>query len=151
EAPGPVQNNTLEQSSEKEPSKDEKENLSQFEQRVVELTNMERKKQGLSTLQIDINLSKVAHVKSEDMQKNHYFNHTSPTYGSPFDMMRKFEISYTSAGENIAQGQHTPEEVVQAWMDSPGHRANILNSSYTHIGVGYVENGNYWTQEFISK
>ncbi|HDX9707612.1 TPA: serine protease [Bacillus thuringiensis] len=151
DAPEPVQNNTPQQSTEKETSKGTKENLSQFEQRVVELTNIERTKQGLPALQVDMNLSKVARLKSADMQKNHYFDHTSPTYGSPFDMMRKFDISYSSAGENIAQGQRTPEEVVQAWMDSPGHRANILNHSYTHIGVGYVESGNYWTQEFISK
>lgn len=85
------------------------------------------------------------------MQKNNYFDHNSPTYGSPFDMMKKFGISYKSAGENIAQGQRTPEEVVQAWMNSAGHRANILNNGFTHIGVGYVENGNYWTQQFITK
>lgn len=68
-----------------------------------------------------------------------------------FFMMKKFGISYKSAGENIAQGQRTPEEVVQAWMNSAGHRANILNSGFTHIGVGYVESGNYWTQQFITK
>ena len=66
-------------------------------------------------------------------------------------MMKKFGITYKSAGENIAMGQKTPKEVVQAWMNSEGHRANILNGSYTHIGVGYVANGNYWTQEFIGK
>lgn len=147
----PVQSDTSQPSTEKESIKDTKENLIQFEQQVVELTNIERKKQGLPELQVDMNLSKVAHLKSEDMQKNHYFDHNSPTYGSPFDMMRNFGISYSAAGENIAQGQRTPEKVIQAWMDSPGHRANILNPSYTHVGVGYVENGNYWTQEFISK
>ena len=76
---------------------------------------------------------------------------TSPTYGSPFDMMKTFGISYKSAGENIAMGQTTPEQVVQAWMNSPGHRENIMNSSFTHIGVGYVASGNYWTQMFIGK
>lgn len=79
---------------------------------------------------------------SSIQQKDHYFNHAIPTYGYPFDMMGKFEIPYTSTGKNIAQGQYTPEKVVQAWMDSPDHRATILNNSYTHIGVGYVENGN---------
>ncbi|MDF2592072.1 MAG: sporulation protein, partial [Clostridia bacterium] len=77
--------------------------------------------------------------------------HTSPTYGSPFDMMKQFGITYKTAGENIAMGQRTPEEVVKAWMNSPGHRANILKSSFTHIGVGYVANGSYWTQMFIGK
>ncbi|MGG2066589.1 CAP domain-containing protein [Bacillus sp. S14(2024)] len=133
------------------PAEDSKGTLSAFEQKVVDLTNAERAKQGLPALKVDTELSKMARIKSEDMQKNHYFDHTSPTYGSPFDMMKQFGISYRSAGENIAQGQQTPEEVVQAWMNSAGHRANILNSGYTHIGVGYVENGNYWTQEFISK
>ncbi|MCP1122965.1 CAP domain-containing protein [Bacillus sp. 3103sda1] len=146
----PADNNQANKPADK-PAEDSKGSLSAFEQKVVDLTNAERAKQGLPALKVDTELSKVARIKSEDMQKNHYFDHTSPTYGSPFDMMKQFGISYRSAGENIAQGQQTPEEVVQAWMNSAGHRANILNSGYTHIGVGYVENGNYWTQEFISK
>ncbi|MCJ8006592.1 CAP domain-containing protein [Lederbergia wuyishanensis] len=125
--------------------------LNAFEQQVVDLTNQERAKNGLAPLKVDIELSKVAREKSRDMSANHYFDHTSPTYGSPFDMMKKFGITYRSAGENIAMGQQTPQEVVKAWMNSEGHRANILNSSYTHIGVGYVANGNYWTQQFIGK
>ncbi|WP_371932311.1 CAP domain-containing protein [Bacillus sp. WLY-B-L8] len=146
----PADNNQTTKPADK-PAEESKGSLSAFEQKVVDLTNAERAKQGLPALKVDAALSKVARIKSEDMQKNHYFDHTSPTYGSPFDMMKQFGISYKSAGENIAQGQRTPEEVVQAWMNSAGHRANILNSGYTHIGVGYVENGNYWTQEFISK
>src|SRR5690625_3861386 len=125
--------------------------LNQFEQQVFELTNQERLKNGLNALQVDYELSRVAQEKSRDMQINRYFDHNSPTYGSPFDMMRAYGINYRSAGENIARGQRTPEEVVNAWMNSPGHRANILNSSFTHIGVGYVEKGNYWTQQFIGK
>ncbi|WP_338749459.1 CAP domain-containing protein [Bacillus sp. FJAT-52991] len=125
--------------------------LKAFEQQVVTLTNKERAKAGLPALQIDSQLSKVARKKSEDMAANNYFSHTSPTYGSPFDMMKQFGISYRSAGENIAKGQRTPEEVVKAWMNSPGHKANILNKDYTHIGVGYVENGSIWTQQFIKK
>ena len=78
-----------------------------------------------------------------------YFSHTSPTYGSPFDMMKSFGITYRSAGENIAYGYSTPQAVVNAWMNSSGHRANILNSSYKQIGVGYVAKGNYCTQMFI--
>ena len=83
------------------------------------------------------------------MKDNNYFSHTSPTYGSPFEMMKKFGISYKTAGENIAQGQITPQAVVNGWMNSSGHRANILNASYNRIGVGYVAEGNYWTQMFI--
>ena len=146
----PADNNQTTKPADK-PAEESKGSLSAFEQKVVDLTNAERAKQGLPALKVDTELSKVARIKSEDMQKNHYFDHTSPTYGSPFDMMKQFGISYKSAGENIAQGQRTPEEVVQAWMNSAGHRANILNNGYTHIGVGYVESGNYWTQEFISK
>ncbi|MCC3936846.1 MULTISPECIES: CAP domain-containing protein [Bacillus cereus group] len=155
EAQKPAENNNTQKPAEQKPAEqkpaEEAKSLSEFEQRVVELTNAERAKQGLPALKIDTELSKVARIKSEDMQKNNYFDHNSPTYGSPFDMMKKFGISYTSAGENIAQGQLTPEEVVQAWMNSAGHRANILNNGFTHIGVGYVESGNYWTQQFITK
>ncbi|MEC2626202.1 CAP domain-containing protein [Bacillus cereus] len=155
EAQKPAENNNTQKPAEQKPAEqkpaEEAKSLSEFEQRVVELTNAERAKQGLPALKIDTELSKVARIKSEDMQKNNYFDHNSPTYGSPFDMMKKFGISYTSAGENIAQGQRTPEEVVQAWMNSAGHRANILNNGFTHIGVGYVESGNYWTQQVITK
>jgi uncharacterized YkwD family protein len=125
--------------------------VSAFEKQVVELTNAERAKQGLAPLTLDTELSKVARTKSQDMKDKNYFDHNSPTYGSPFDMMKSFGVSYKSAGENIAQGQTTPEQVVQAWMDSQGHRENIMNSSFTHIGVGYVASGNYWTQMFIGK
>jgi len=125
--------------------------LSAYEQKVVDLTNQERAKNGLAAIKIDTALSKVAREKSLDMSKNGYFSHTSPTYGSPFDMMKQFGISYQYAGENIAMGQRTPEEVVQAWMNSEGHRKNILSANFNYIGVGYVESGNYWTQMFIGK
>ncbi|WP_462408614.1 CAP domain-containing protein [Neobacillus sp. Marseille-QA0830] len=125
--------------------------LSAYEQKVVDLTNQERTKNGLSALKVDTTLSKMAHEKSRDMSANNYFSHTSPTYGSPFDMMKQYGITYNYAGENIAMGQQTPEEVVNAWMNSEGHRANILNPNFNYIGVGYVADGNYWTQEFIGK
>lgn len=125
--------------------------LSAYEQKVVDLTNQERAKNGLAALKVDLTLSKMAHEKSRDMSANGYFSHTSPTYGSPFDMMKQYGITYSYAGENIAMGQRTPEEVVNAWMNSEGHRKNILSPNFTHIGVGYVSQGNYWTQEFIGK
>ncbi|MEH7304449.1 CAP domain-containing protein [Neobacillus drentensis] len=125
--------------------------LSAYEQKVVDLTNQERAKNGLPALKVDVTLSKMAHEKSRDMSANGYFSHTSPTYGSPFDMMKKYGITYRYAGENIAMGQQTPEEVVKAWMNSEGHRKNILSPNYNYIGVGYVSQGNYWTQEFIGK
>lgn len=125
--------------------------VSAFEQKVVELTNQERAKNGVPALKLDTELSKVAREKSNDMKTKGYFDHNSPTYGSPFDMMKKFGISYRTAGENIAMGQRSPEEVVKAWMNSEGHRKNIMNANFTHIGVGHVAEGNYWTQMFIGK
>lgn len=125
--------------------------VSDYEKEVVRLVNVERTSRGLSSLSHDWELSRVARYKSQDMKDNNYFSHTSPTYGSPFQMMKSFGITYRTAGENIAKGQHTPQAVVTAWMNSSGHRANILNSSFTHIGVGYVENGKYWTQMFVGR
>jgi uncharacterized YkwD family protein len=120
-------------------------------QQVIELTNNERRKNGLPPLNADVSLSKVAQTKTNDMNSKHYFSHTSPTYGSPFDMMRDFGVTYKSAGENIAMGQTTAQQVVTSWMNSEGHRKNILSSNYTNIGVGYTSNGNYWSQMFIGK
>ena len=125
-----------------------------IENEVIRLTNQERAKHGLPALKADWELSRVARYKSADMRDKNYFSHTSPTYGSPFDMIKAFGIPYRSAGENIAAGQSSPQQVVQSWMNSEGHRQNILNSSYTHIGVGYAEGGSYrhyWTQMFIRK
>ena len=123
--------------------------VEEYEKKVVELVNEIRTENGLPKLAHDWELSRVARYKSQDMKDNKYFSHTSPVYGSPFDMKKNFGISYRSAGENIARGYSTPEAVVNGWMNSSGHRANILNSSYTRIGVGYVKSGNYWTQMFI--
>lgn len=139
------------QKEEQKPAEQQSGQLSAYEQKVVELTNAERAKNGLSPLKVDVELSKVAREKSKDMSVNNYFDHNSPTYGSPFDMMKKFGISYRSAGENIAMGQRSPEEVVNSWMNSSGHRENILSKDFTHIGVGHVADGNYWTQQFIGK
>ena len=125
--------------------------VSAYEKKVIELVNDVRKDYGLSPLAHNWELSRVARYKSQDMHDRRYFSHTSPTYGSPFNMMKSFGISYQSAGENIAMGYKTPEAVVDGWMNSSGHRANILNASFTQIGVGYVADGNYWTQMFIGK
>ncbi len=122
-----------------------------FEKEVVRLVNEIRAENGLKALTYDWELSRVARYKSQDMKDNRYFSHTSPVYGSPFQMMKNFGITYRSAGENIARGYSTPQAVVNAWMNSSGHRANILNASFNRIGVGYVASGNYWTQMFIQK
>ena len=120
-----------------------------FENEVIRLVNEQREKYGLKALTANWELSRVARYKSQDMVDNRYFSHTSPTYGTPFQMIRAFGLTYRTAGENIAYGQRTPQAAVSAWMNSSGHRANILNASYTQIGVGFVSNGHYWTQMFI--
>ena len=112
----------------------------------MSLVNQERAKAGLKALGSDAALTNVAVVKAKDMVDNNYFDHNSPTYGSPFDMMKSFGISYSYAGENIAKGQRSPAEVMNAWMNSSGHRANILSANFTKIGVGYVNGA--WVQVF---
>lgn len=122
------------------------------EAEVIRLVNIQRSKNGLQPLAANWQVGRVARYKSQDMINKHYFSHTSPTYGSPFNMMETFGIKFSAAGENIAMGQRTPAEVVNAWMNSPGHRANILNPSYTQLGVGLAKDSNgtcYWTQMFI--
>lgn len=125
-----------------------------YQKEVVRLVNVERSKKGLKELSFNTKLSNVATLKSQDMINKNYFSHTSPTYGSPFDMMKQFNISYRAAGENIAKGQRTPAEVVNAWMNSQGHRENILSPNFTEIGIGVAKSPNgtlYWTQMFIGK
>ncbi len=123
--------------------------VSSYEAEVVRLVNSIRQKNGLQPLSVNWEISRVARYKSQDMLDNGYFSHTSPTYGSPFQMIKAFGLSYRNAGENIAKGYASPQAVVNGWMNSSGHRANILSASYTQIGVGYVSQGNYWTQMFI--
>ena len=123
-----------------------------IENKVFELVNIQRVSNGVQPLAYNWQLARVARYKSTDMATKGYFSHTSPTYGSPFVMMENFGLSFSSAGENIAYGQMTPEDVMNAWMNSPGHRANILGANFTQIGVGYCTNSNgvpYWTQQFI--
>lgn len=123
--------------------------ISAYEAEVIRLVNEIRRQNGLGELTASAELSHVARLKSQDMHDKGYFDHTSPTYGSAFDMLRSFGISYRTAGENIAYGYSTPQAVVDAWMNSSGHRANILNAAYTQIGVGHVQDGNYCTQIFV--
>ena len=123
--------------------------VASYEHEVVRLVNEIRQQNGLKPLIENWELSRVARYKSQDMLDNRYFSHTSPTYGSPFQMIKAFGLSYRTAGENIAKGYASPQAVVNGWMNSSGHRANILNVSYTQIGIGYVAQGNYWTQMFV--
>jgi uncharacterized YkwD family protein len=122
---------------------------SQVAQQVLDLVNQERSKAGLSALSMNSSLSKMATDKAVDMINNNYFDHQSPTYGSPFDMMKTYGITYNAAGENIAKGQTSASEVMSQWMNSPGHRANILNGNYNQIGIGYYNSA--WVQEFIGQ
>ena len=143
-----------EQKPESTPEQKPSTDFSSYQQQVLDLVNAERTKRGISALTLDSNLSSVATKKSQDMVNKNYFDHTSPTYGSPFDMMKQFGISYRTAGENIAKGQKTPQEVVTAWINSEGHRKNILNPNFTNLGVGIAKDSKgttYWTQMFIGK
>ncbi|GGA62054.1 CAP domain-containing protein [Ornithinibacillus halotolerans] len=117
-----------------------------FEEQVAQLVNQERAKHGLSPLKHRADIKSVAERKAADMINSNYFSHTSPNYGSPFDMLKTFGIKYRTAGENIAKGQKTPQEVMNAWMNSSGHRANILNANFDSIGVGYYNGA--WVQMF---
>ncbi|WP_018247814.1 CAP domain-containing protein [Orenia marismortui] len=127
-------------------------NLQAMEAEVVKLVNQERQKRGLKPYKHNSKLSSVARTKSKDMRDKNYFSHQSPTYGSPFEMMTKFGIDYSTAGENIAKGQPTAKAVMNGWMNSPGHRRNILSEKFTEIGVGLAKDSKgmtYWTQMFI--
>lgn len=123
------------------------------EKEVFNLINQQRVNQGLTALQVDYEVQRVARIKAEDMVANNYFSHNSPTYGSPFDMLRSFKISYKTAGENIAANSSN-SGAVNAWMNSSGHKANILNSSFKYTGIGVVSSSKYgkiFVQVFIGK
>lgn len=125
---------------------------SDYASEVFKLVNSQRSANGQSSLTYSTEAAKVAQAKAEDMAANNYFSHTSPTYGSAFDMLKANGVSYSSAGENIAKGQTSSSSVMNAWMNSSGHRANILSSSYKSIGVGCAADSSgtlYWVQIFI--
>ncbi len=127
--------------------------LTADELEVFNLINQQRNQNGLASLKIDSEVQNVARIKAQDMVNNNYFSHTSPTYGSPFDMLKSFKVSYRTAGENIA-GNSSNSGAVTAWMNSSGHRANILNSSFNYTGIGVVRGSQYgkiFVQMFIGK
>lgn len=109
-----------------------------FELQVFRLVNEERTSRGIAALTLNTQLTDLAVLKSRDMRDNNYFSHTSPTYGTPSQMLDRFGVAWRAYGENIAAGQATPEAVMRTWMNSTGHRANILDPRFTDIGVGYV-------------
>ncbi len=123
------------------------------EKEVFDLINKQRTNNGLAALKNDSEVQRVARIKAQDMVDNNYFSHTSPTYGSPFDMLKSFKISYKTAGENIA-GNSSNSSAVTAWMNSSGHKANILNSNFNYTGIGVVSSPKYgkmYVQLFIGK
>jgi len=123
------------------------------EQEVFNLINKQRTNNGLKALQVDSEVQRVARIKAEDMVANNYFSHNSPTYGSPFDMLKSFKISYKTAGENIAANSSN-SGAVNAWMNSSGHKANILNGNFNYTGIGVVSSSKYgkiFVQMFIGK
>lgn len=127
--------------------------LTAEEQAMVNLVNKERTSRGLKALTVDLAIVKVARIKAQDMVNHNYFSHTSPTYGSPFDMLKQFGVPFTSAGENLA-GNQTVAAAHTALMNSTGHRANILNPSFTHIGIGIVNGSPYgkiFVQMFVGR
>ena len=128
-------------------------NMNSDEKEIFNLINQQRTNNGLSALKVDNEVQRVARIKAEDMVTNNYFSHTSPTYGSPFDMLKSFKISYKTAGENIAANSSN-SGAVNAWMNSSGHKANILNSSFNYTGIGVVNSSKYgkiFVQMFIGK
>jgi len=123
------------------------------EKEVFDLINKQRTNNGLPALQNDSEVQRIARIKAQDMVNNNYFSHNSPTYGSPFDMMKSFKVSYKTAGENIAANSSN-SSAVTAWMNSSGHKANILNSSFNYTGIGVVSSPRYgkmYVQMFIGK
>lgn len=127
--------------------------LSSDEKEVFELINKQRVNNGLSVLKMDAEVLNVARIKAKDMVNNNYFSHDSPTYGSPFDMLKSFKVAYKTAGENIA-GNSSNTGAVNAWMNSPGHKANILSNSFNYTGIGVVKSPKYgkiYVQIFIGK
>ncbi|MBQ7400209.1 MAG: CAP domain-containing protein [Clostridia bacterium] len=117
---------------------------------VLALVNAERAKYGLSSLTYDATLGRAADIRAVEIKK--LFSHTRPNGQSCFTVLDEIGYSYRTAGENIAYGQRSPEEVMTAWMNSEGHRANILGENYTHIGIGVYESGGviYWSQFFAN-
>lgn len=136
-------------STDSDGSEDSEEGVHPYVLRIVELVNEERAKEGLNPVTLDTNASNAALVRSKEIVNS--FSHTRPNGSSFTTALKEQGVSYRTAGENIAWGQRSPEQVMEAWMNSSGHRANIMNASYTHIGVGYYQvNGvNYWTQLFF--
>jgi uncharacterized YkwD family protein len=153
-APQPTQGNTTSSTAPKTPTaQTNSSSPTSQESEMLKLINQARAQNNAPPLQMDMQVSNVARIKAQDMIDNNYFSHNSPKYGSPFDMMKSFGLNYVEAGENIAGNQNV-QNAHNALMNSPGHRKNILNPDFTHIGLGIKSGGPYgnmFTQMFVSK
>lgn len=140
--PKPPQQKPTSDSKQQKPHQVEKQ--SKAEQQMLQHINQARQEHGLKSLEVDPQLTKIARLKAKDMINQGYFSHQSPTYGSPFEMLNQFDVSYRTAGENLA-GNASVDQAHSSLMNSDGHRANILNPDYSKIGIGIVEGGPYGT------
>lgn len=147
------QNSNNQRFNQKIDSSDDIQRLTTEEQEMLNLINEARAQNNAPPLKVDIQVTTVARIKAQDMIDNNYFSHYSPKYGSPFDMLKSFGINYVQAGENIA-GNSDVQSAHTSLMNSPGHRKNILNPNYTHIGLGIKNGGSYgnmFSQMFVTK
>ncbi|MFF6781092.1 CAP domain-containing protein [Streptomyces sp. NPDC012510] len=116
--------------------------------RVLALVNAERQKAGCAPVTENAKLTKAAQNHSQDMADHQNMSHTGSDGSDMSDRLARVGYRFRSAGENVAAGYGTPESVMDGWMNSPGHRANILNCGFKEIGIGLAQPGNYWTQNF---
>lgn len=126
---------------------DGEESVHKYVLEVVDLVNEERAKEGIDPLELDLDLCEAAEIRAKEAKKS--FSHTRPNGERCFTVLSEAGITYKIAGENLGGHIKTPKRAVAAWMNSEGHRKNILNPKFTHIGIGYVSNGNYWAQFFV--
>ena len=124
-----------------------------MKQQMLELVNIERINAQLLPLTLNEQATRAAQRKADDMLLRNYFSHISPIYGSLYELLSQFDVQFSSAAENLAKGSKTAESTMELWMNSEGHRKNILNPVFTGLGAGYTEGNNttYWVQIFISK
>lgn len=128
---------------------------SRFDAQLLQLTNEQRRRAGLQPLRLSSKLGQAAQSHAGDMAKNNIFSHTGSNGSTMVDRIKSVGYSYSTIGENIAAGESNPQATIQQWMNSPGHRRNILNPSFTEIGFGYTAAPNtqyrhYWVQVFGS-
>jgi len=124
------------------------------ESQLIALINSERQAIDIPPIAVNWEVSRLARYKSEEMKTHQMFTHESLLYGDPAELLTRFNVPFAKIGANIAMGQETPQEVLESWLSSPGHMANIVNPSFTSAGVGYScdDNGiSFWTLILVAK